>query len=245
MIDKYKSGQLSDEEMEKVEEGLLQKLAEQQRDDVLRQNLRMLATTPTPDFGVEEKPIAPAPSSKLIYQRLWVALAAAAILLLGILGWWWMQSDPTVLNASQLAMKYLRQENAPILNNSMAGDTLNATEQAARNAYLQKDYQTATRLYQTLPPHTAAHYFYLGIAALKQTNANFNLARISLLQARKLGNGWQEDAINWHLALLYLGQNNTPEARKELDNIIKIDRDNVQKANTLIELLQSNPKEKI
>jgi hypothetical protein len=49
--------------------------------------------------------------------------------------------------------------------------------------------------------------------------------------------GWQEDAINWHLALLYLGQKNNSKARKELEHIIVVGRDNVTKAGLLLEKL--------
>lgn len=242
MIDKYKKRQLSESEMEQLEEALLQKLAEKQAEDKLRQNLRGIAESLRTETNKaeesKEKPASPSPL-KVAHRQLWVAWAAAAAVFLVLLTVWWLMSpaNNTNLNAPQMALEYLKQENAPILSNSMADDTLSAVEQAARSAYLEKNYAAAVQLFEKLPPTTAAHHFYLGVAALKQEKPDFALAETHLLQARALGQGWQEDAINWHLALLYLGQKNTSKARQELEQIISVGRDNVAKADLLLKKL--------
>jgi hypothetical protein len=242
MIDKYKKGELSESEMEQLEEALLQKLAEKQAEDNLRQNLRGIAESLRTETNnaeeAKEKTASPS-FLKVAHRQLWVAWAAAAAVFLVLLAVWWLMSpaNNTNLNAPQMALQYLKQENAPILSNSMADDTLSTAEQAARSAYLEKNYAAAVLFFKKLPPTTAAHHFYLGVAALKQENPDFALAETQLLQARSLGQDWQEDAINWHLALLYLGQKNNSKARKELEHIIVVGRDNVTKAGLLLEKL--------
>jgi hypothetical protein len=242
MIDKYKKGELSESEMEQIEEALLQKLAEKRAEDKLRQNLRGIAESLRAETNKaekdKEKPASPSPL-KVAHRQLWVVRATAAAVLLVLLALWWLMSpvNNASLNAPQMALQHLEQENAPILSNSMADDTLSAVEQAARSAYLEKKYAVAVQLFEKLPPTTAAHHFYLGIAALKQEKPDFALAETHLLQARSLGQGWQEDAINWYLALLYLGQKNTSKARQELERIISVGRDNVAKADLLLQKL--------
>jgi hypothetical protein len=242
MIDKYKKGELSESEMEQLEEALLQKLAEKQAEDKLRQNLRGIAeslrTETNNTAEAEEATASPSPL-KVAHRQLWVAWAAAAAVFLVLLAVWWLMNpaNNASLNAPQMALQYLEQENAPTLSNSMADDTLSTAEQAARSAYLEKNYAAAVLFFKKLPPTTASHHFYLGVAALKQENPDFALAETHLLQARSLGQGWQEDAINWHLALLYLGQKNTSKARKELEHIIVVGRDNVTKADLLLKKL--------
>ncbi len=243
MLDKYKKGELSESEMEQLEEALLQKLAEKQAEDKLRQNLlgiaESLRTETNNAAEAAEKTTASPGPLKVAHRQLWVAWAAAAAVLLVLLAVWWLMSpsNNASLNAPQMALQYLKQENAPILSNSMADDTLSTAEQAARSAYLEKNYAAAVLFFKKLPPTTASHHFYLGVAALKQENPDFALAETHLLQARSLGQGWQEDAINWHLALLYLGQKDTSKARKELETILKVGRDNVAKADLLLKKL--------
>ena len=240
MLDKYKKGELSESEMEQLEEALLQKLAEKQAEDKLRQNLLGIAESLRTETNNAAGETTPSPHPlKVAHRQLWVAWAAAAAVLLVLLAVWWLMSpsNNASLNAPQMALQYLKQENAPILSNSMADDTLSTAEQAARSAYLEKNYAAAVLFFKKLPPTTASHHFYLGVAALKQENPDFALAETHLLQARSLGQGWQEDAINWHLALLYLGQKNTSKARQELETIIKVGRDNVAKADLLLKKL--------
>lgn len=245
MIDKYKNGALSAAEMAKVEEELLKKMMERKEDEAVRQSLRQLAATlddakdtdasaPKMEHASVEKP-----KMQVVHRNRWRIWAAAAtvLLLLGTAWWFLWRSNTIDLNAEALAAQYVSTEKAPILSNVMADDTITATEQAARDAYIQGDYAAAVRNFEALPPSTAAQFFYLGIALLKQPEANYSGAIDNLLQARKLGNGWQEDAINWHLALLYLGQKNTSKARKELEHIISVGRDNVAKANLLLKKL--------
>ena len=183
---------------------------------------------------------APGSSLRVVYRNKWMPWAAAAsvLLVLGATWWFFGRSTAEDLNAEALAANYLQTEVAPSLSNVMDDAQVTATEQAARDAYIQGDFVKAARGFAAIPPATTAQFFYLGLALLKQPQTDYAGAIDNLLQARRLGNGWQEDAINWHLALAYIGQHNNVEARKELANIIRVDRDNVDKAKFLLEKMK-------
>ena len=59
----------------------------------------------------------------------------------------------------------------------------------------------------------------------------------NLLKTRTLAAGWQEDATNWYLALAYLQLGKKVEAQTELQNIVKIGRDNVTRAEDILKKL--------
>ena len=247
MIDKYKKGILSEQEMDQTEEKLLKKMFDRKADEEVRQNLRfqlevLNTSSETSEDTSTLTPDADAPGSALrvVHRNKWMTWAAAASVLLVLGAAWWFFGRSTVedLAAEAFAANYLKTEVAPSLSNVMDDSQVTATEQAARDAYLQGDFVKAARGFAGIPPATAAQLFYLGIAYLKQAKPNYSSAVNGLLQARKLGNGWQEDAINWHLALAYLGQKRNTEAQQELENIISVGRDNVAKAQLLLEKMK-------
>ncbi|MDX2068426.1 MAG: hypothetical protein SFV55_08365 [Haliscomenobacter sp.] len=243
MIDKYKKGELSEAEMEAIEETLLQKLVQKQDEDKLRENLKRIATSleietnQNPEATSSSTPTSLA-ASKATRRRIWLSIAIAAATILGPVALAWLGKQflksSWSESAPELALNFLKQESAPSLSNTMNDDSLSTAEQAARTAYIEQRYQKAAQLFAALPPSTAQQHFYLGISALKQEKPNFTLAETHLLQARSFGKGWQEDAINWHLALVYLSTNQASAARKELENIVTIGREHVNQAEMLL-----------
>jgi hypothetical protein len=241
MIDKYKKGALSEAEMEQVEETLLKKLWDNAEDTKIRASLRQILA----NEALTENEAAPSitlhkPQLKVVHRFRWIAGAAAATILFVVGAAWWFFAAPNTsrLNATGLALHYLKTEAAPSLNNVMDDAEVAALEQAAREAYNKGDFALAAQSFAKIPPTTPAHFFYLGIALMKQSPANYPGAINSLLQARKLGKGWQEDALNWHLALAYLAQNDRTLAKEELNRIVQMGRDNVRKASELMNKLK-------
>lgn len=239
MLDKYKKRELSEEQMEQLEEKWLYQMFRQENESKLRSELKTLADSLKDEADTEGGEI-PKTTLTVAHRSNHIVMgwaAAASIAILAVAGWWlFLKPTPsTPTDAFSLVDTYLKKENAPVWSTTMSGEPSVAEKEAsAKEAYQKGEFARAISLFNTIPPNTKEHYFYMGISALKQPEPNASLAIESLLKARKLANGWQEDAINWHLALAYIRANKKEEARKELQNIIQIGRDNTAKAETLL-----------
>jgi predicted Zn-dependent protease len=143
------------------------------------------------------------------------------------------------LNSATLADTHIKGDVAPVWSTTMDETKVEAQEAKAKDAYRNAAFDEAVVLFEAIPPTKKEHFFYLGIAALKQPKADAPKAVDNLLKARIVANGWQEDATNWYLALAYIKLKKTTEARTELNNIIKIGRDNVSRAEELLKIMDN------
>lgn len=239
MIDKYKKGELSDEQMEQLESELLRQMFRKEKENTLRSDLKKLAL----DINSSENTEGVETPLQVVHRsnRSWTWLAAAASVALLVLAGWWLFIKPqavTPLSAYALADNYLKKDATPVWSATMGNDTPAEKEAKAKDAYQKAEYEQAILLIESIPPTTKEQFFYLGISALKQRQPAAQKAIDNLLKARTIGNGWQEDAINWYIALAYLNLNKTTEAKAELNNIIKIGRDNVTRAKELLSQIQ-------
>jgi tetratricopeptide (TPR) repeat protein len=243
MLEKYKKGELAEEQMEQVEADLIHKMFRKQKEDALRNDLKKLAAlADNEEIAVAE----PVQNTRMTVvhrsnnQRIWWA-AAASVAVLAVASWWFfLKPKPTELFDNQtLADTYLKRDAAPVWSTMMDTTTVAERELKAKEAYQNADFEKAIPLFEAIPPSKKEHYFYLGVAALKQQKMDAQKAIDNLLKARALANGWQEDAINWYLALAYLQVGKTEEARKELNNIVKIGRDNVSRAEEILKKMSN------
>jgi tetratricopeptide (TPR) repeat protein len=236
MIDKYKKGELSDEQSEQIEADLMRQMFRKEKENMLRNDLKKLAASLS-ESGHTEGGTTNRLTVSHRTNRSWTWLAAAASAAILVVAGWWLFLKPQTIepfNNETLADTYLKKNAAPVWSVAMGNETPEAQEAKAKEAYQKGDFTQAISLFEGIPPTTKEHYFYLGIAALKQVNPNAQKAIDNLLKARTLANGWQEDAINWHLALAYIRLGKVAEARTELNNIITIGRDNVNSAKELL-----------
>ena len=164
---------------------------------------------------------------------------AASLAILAVAAWWLLQKPKgnNVLSVETLADTYIKGDAMPIWSTTMDNSTVTLREAQAKEAYQKNDFSKTIELFEGLPPTTKEHFFYLGIAALKQEKPDAQKAINSLLKTRALAQGWQEDATNWYLALAYLQLGKKTEARAELTNIVQIGRDNAVRAADLLKKL--------
>jgi tetratricopeptide (TPR) repeat protein len=238
MIQKYKEGKLSDAEMAQVEADLMAQMFRRQEDNKVRDSLKKWAALAAQDDLTETARVE---STRMTVvhskNRSWTWLAAAASVAVLVVASWWFFSKPNTSESNTvlaLADTYLKSDAAPIWSTTMDNTTIVQREEKAKDAYRNGAYDDACSLFEALPPTKKEHYFYLGIAALKQQKPDAAKAVEHLLKARTLANGWQEDATNWYLALAYIRMGKTEAAQIELNNIVKIGRDNVRRAEALL-----------
>jgi hypothetical protein len=247
MIDKYKKGELSDEQAEELEGNLMRQMFRKEKENALRTDLKSLATNITDDTDSSRLLGEEAAKGGLTVShrsnRTWTWLAAAASVAFLAFAGWWLFLKPQVIepfNNETLADTYLKRSAAPVWSATMGSETPEEKEVKAKDAYLRGDFTQAISLFEAIPPTTKEHYFYLGVAALKQQKPDANKTIKNLLKTRTLANSWQEDATNWYLALAYIRLRKIIEARAELNNIIKIGRDNVNSAKDLLQKLPAS-----
>jgi tetratricopeptide (TPR) repeat protein len=238
MIQKYKQGELTDELMEQVEGDLLRQMFRRQEDNRVRDDLKKLAAI-ADNEAIDETERVQNTRMTVVHRgnRSWTWLAAAAsVALLAVASWWlFLKPKPTEpMNTVALADNYIKNDAAPVWNTTMDKTTVEQREAKAKETYQNGQFTEAVSLFEALPPTKKEHFFYLGIAALKQQKPDATKAIDNLLKTRSVANGWQEDVTNWYLALAYLQLGKKEEARKELNNIVKIGRDNVSRAEGLL-----------
>jgi tetratricopeptide (TPR) repeat protein len=239
MIDKYKKGELSEEQTEQLEADLMRQMFRKEKENALRSDLKKLAASISDTEnteGVATNGLTVSHRS----NRSWTWLAAAAsVAILVVAGWWLFLKPQTIepFNNETLADTYLKKDASPVWSATMGNETPEEKEAKAKEAYQKNDFTQAISLFEAIPPTTKEHFFYLGVAALKQQKPDAQKTIDNLLKARTLANGWQEDATNWYLALAYIRLGKITEARTELNNIIKIGRDNVNSAKELLQKL--------
>lgn len=242
MIDKYKKGELSDEQAEQLEADLMRQMFRKEKENALRSDLKKLAASISDTENTEGVAISGLTVAHRS-NRSWTWLAAAAsVAILVVAGWWLFLKPQTIepFNNETLADTYLKKDAAPVWSATMGSETPEAQEAKAKEAYQKGDFTQAISLFEAIPPTTKEHFFYLGVAALKQQKPDAQKTIDNLLKARTLANGWQEDATNWYLALAYIRLGKITEARTELNNIIKIGRDNVNSAKELLQKLPAS-----
>lgn len=242
MLEKYKNSELTDAQMEQVEADLLHQMFRKQKEDALRNDLKKLAALAADEETSATEQMQNTPMTvvhRSNNQRKWWA-AAASVAVLAVASWWLFLKPKTdaPLSISALADTYIKDKAAPVWSTTMGGTT-EEREAKAKEAYQNADFDNAVPLFEAIPPTQKEHFFYLGIAALKQRQIDASKAVDDLLKARTLANGWQEDAINWHLALAYIHLGKKEEARLELNNIVKIGRDNVSRAEELLKIMDN------
>jgi tetratricopeptide (TPR) repeat protein len=238
MLEKYKQGELTDELMEQTEADLLRQMFRRQEDNRVREDLKRLATLADNEV-IDETERTQNTRMTVVHRSnpswTWMA-AAASVALLAVASWWlFLKPQPTTTsNTMAMVETYLKTDAAPVWSTTMDNTTVEQQEAKAKDAYQNGTYAEAVALFEGLPPTKKEHFFYLGISALKQQKPDAKKAVDNLLKARTLANGWQEDATNWYLALAYLQLGQNEEARKELNNIVKIGRDNVNRSEELL-----------
>jgi tetratricopeptide (TPR) repeat protein len=237
MLEKYKKGELNDAQIEQVEGDLINQMFRKQKEDALRNDLKKLAALAA-DEEIDENERVQNTRMTVVHRSnnksLWWA-AAASIAVLAVASWWFFMKPKSAesFDNQTLADTYIKSDAAPIWGRTMGG-TAEEREEKAKEAYLNADFEKAIPLFEAIPPSKKEHFLYLGVSALKQQKSDAQKAIENLLKARTIGNGWEEDVINWYLVLAYLQSGKTDEARKELNNIIKIGRDNVIRAEDIL-----------
>ena len=214
-----------------------------QKEDALRNDLKKLAALAANEETAAAEPMQNTRMTvvhRSNNQRIWWA-AAASVAVLAVASWWFfLKPKPTELLDNQtLADTYLKRDAAPVWSTTMDNTTVEEREAKAKEAYRNNDFDNAVPLFEAIPPSKKEHFLYLGVSALKQQKPDAQKAIDNLLKARAIANGWQEDATNWYLALAYLQAGKTEEARKELNNIVKIGRDNVSRAEEILKKMKS------
>lgn len=243
MLEKYRKGELNDTQIEQVEGDLIRQMFRKQKEEALRNDLKKLAALAA-DEEIDENEQFQNTRMTVVHrtnnQRIWWA-AAASVTVLAVASWWLFlkPKTDTPLSISALADTYIKENAAPVWSTTMDNTTVEEREAKAKDAYQNDDFEKAISLFEAIPPTKKEHYFYLGIAALKQQKPDAQKAIDNLLKARTIGNGWQEDAINWYLALAYLRLGKTEEAQAELNNIVKIGRDNVSRAEEILKKMSN------
>lgn len=238
MLEKYKKGELSEAQTEQVEADLIRQMFRKQKEESLRNDLKKLAALAA-DEDEDENERVQNTRMTVVHrsnnQRIWWA-AAASVAVLAVASWWFFikPKSAEVFDNQTLADTYLKQNTVPVWSTTMDNTTVEEREAKAKEAYQNDDFEKAISLFEAIPPIKKEHYFYLGIAALKQQKPDAQKAVDNLLKSRALANGWQEDATNWYLALAYMRLGKTEEARTELNNIMKIGRDNVSRAEEIL-----------
>jgi hypothetical protein len=246
MIDKYKKGELSENEMEQIEDDLLHQMLRKQQEGNLRSDLKKLAASLNEEESLQTNEIKKNNTSteglKVVHRanRSWTWLAAAAsVVLLAVASWWiFIKPSSNNLEDEALAMTYLKADKPPVWSTTMNNSILEERENKAKEAYQNADFTNVINLLASMPPSKKEHFFYIGVAYLKQPQMDAAKAIDNLSKARALADGWQEDNLNWYLALAYIHAKNTTEARKELNNIIRIGRDNVARSELLLSELK-------
>lgn len=237
MLEKYKKGELNDAQIEQIEGDLIRQMFRKQKEESLRNDLKKLAALAANEDEDENERVQNTRMTvvhRSNNQRIWWA-AAASVAVLAVASWWFfIKPKPTESFDNQtLVDTYLKQNTAPFWSTTMGGTT-EEREAKAKEAYQNSDFNKAVPLFEAIPPSKKEHFLYLGVSALKQQKSDAQKAIENLLKARTIGNGWEEDVINWYLVLAYLQSGKTDEARKELNNIIKIGRDNVSRAEEIL-----------
>ena len=241
MVEKYKKGELNDAQMEQVEADLFQQMFRRQKETTLRNDLKKLAALAVHEDS-DAKESVQNTHMTVVHRRnrSWTWLAAAASVALLVVASWWLFLKPKTISPLSItahADNYLKNDAAPIWSTTMGDAKEEEREAKAKDAYQNAAFSEAVGLFEAIPPTNKEHFFYLAIAALKQQNPDAPNALTNLLKARAVANGWQEDATNWYVALAYIQLGKTTEAKAELNNIIKIGRDYVNRAQELLKIM--------
>lgn len=148
------------------------------------------------------------------FKKIWIA--ASAIILLGISGFWYLNSK--TLNTEALYSENFepyRNIVAPIVRN---GNNVSDIKTEAFKAYETKKYGLAivyfNKLLKDNPDETIAFYKANSLLALNKTEAAISIFEQNLKTPDSLN-----DKNNWYLALAYLKQKNVKKAKEILKKL--------------------------
>ncbi len=152
------------------------------------------------------------------------------MILIGI-SYFWLSSSS---GPEKLFTKYYQPYRGSVVASVVRGDSLLSTEQAAIQAYDNRNYIQAVPLLEKITQQEKSlnWRFYLGIAYLE--TGDLKKAESSLtVVARDSGSLFYRQA-QWYLALVFLKQNNTDQAKEILLVLKKQPGTYAEKANLLL-----------
>ncbi len=180
----------------------------------------------------EDPPLSIRPPYRL--TRRYLAAAAAILIFMLMLPMYFYQGTPTTVPV--LAEQYITENTFPISPNRMGNETEGALWLEAKKAYQETDYEQAVKKISQIAPKNQEQLFYLGLSYLYQSPSN-EAKVIEILQKARQLEGRFKHEINWYLSLAYLKNGQTLEAKKELENIVQLDRWKLEEAKKLLEEL--------
>lgn len=149
-------------------------------------------------------------------RRILPLLAAAASLALLLAAWWWWQT-PTKTNPTTLALTYIATP-YPDFPTTMGGsDSRAAAERSAFEAYRQRDFEAASRLFAPLAAAATASdtlLFYAGESELQNKHWSEALAYFD-----RVPPGYWREPADWRSALACLQSNQTERALALLEKL--------------------------
>jgi hypothetical protein len=159
-------------------------------------------TTTKPTFSIWRNP------------TLW--RAAASVLLIVGLGWWFLRTDDTLRESPEQYMAVLAAEGPGVLQSA---ENLRSVWSDAFN---QKKYEVVTQILDTVSVRSAEEQYYWGLAYSLQKPAQYDKA-VQILSDKIIAKSIYRDKAEWTIALCYLQQGQITEADALLSKIAKAD----------------------
>ncbi len=161
-----------------------------------------------------------------LWQRRWLQIAAAVVLLFGV-GWLLQQAFSGPVDYQELAMSAY--EPYPDRLNVRGEQEISATLVEGMQAYGQQDYAQAISLLSQVPESDSLYLptrFYLGNAYLSHQQAKEAVEVFSRLQSNP--DNLFREATDWYLALAYLANGQTEQGKILLQALANNDEHSYQ-----------------
>jgi hypothetical protein len=155
-------------------------------------------TTTKPTFSIWRNP------------TLW--RAAASVLLVVGLGWWFLRPADTLRQSPGQYMAVLAAEGPGVLQST---ENLRSVWSEAFN---QKKYEVVTQILDTVSVRSAEEQYYWGLAYSLQKPAQYDKA-VQVLSDKTIAKSIYKDKAEWTIALCYLQQGQTTQAKALLTKI--------------------------
>jgi hypothetical protein len=230
-LKQYSSGNMKDEDMEKITERLINQKFDKEKKDAWKQLLKE-------QYGIEKEAL-PQTSNNIVFIRRLVAVAAALGLLISAF-FLFRSPQPTY---QQLADNYI--EELPIMADQLVFRKGQFQEEATRisanEAYIKQNFEAAIGYWEELiTNNTANNYdrFYLGVSYLRQKISQPNQAIDLLLQSKEQVPSLEQET-NWILSLAYIRAGDVNNARTLLQSIVSEQAYMAEKAQELLDELSN------
>ena len=213
-LDKYKQGDLTEEELNLFTGALIRAKFNQAQKDKWAQKL-----------ATEHQIQRDAPKVKFLqlhFRKL--AIAAAILLLVALIPFLQNYLQPP---SQQLANSYLENRlSLPDIKRGTTPETTFDLRKKARDAYINKDYPTASNAYEAILNSDLAKgedYLFAGLSNLYNDQFGQAVKKLELAQTNIAAGQTFWEETNWFLSLAYLKNEEFVKAKQLLNKIIETD----------------------